>query len=149
MKKFRFSLNTLIKIREQQVEHAQNNLREANLYMQEIANKLEILKNLFENHQRTLREKQHQELQTASLEKYQDYTLLLKSKIHDYVKLAQEAKQFVDKRRSEIVITRKSLRIIEILKEKKYMEWEINYSREENKLADDFSTMHFSRKKRE
>ncbi len=148
MKKFRFSLSTLLKIRQQHVKMAQHNLHEALEHQQNAAHELEHLKQQLENNYNDIRAKHKKGITTGNIEQYHAYSAVLKAKINESIRLSYATKQRVDKRREELMEARKNLRVIEILEEKWHNEWQTAYHHEENKLVDDFATLHHSRKKK-
>ena len=146
MKKFRFSLATLLQVRIQQEEIANKNLMEAHLILKKNLLDLEILNQERENIKNNIRQIQMNMQNSYAVTRFYEYLHVIKNKILNQTLLANEAKLSVEIRRREVIRAMHQRKIIDNLREKRLDEWETSYYAKEHQFFDELATMRYGRK---
>jgi flagellar FliJ protein len=146
MKKFQFSLSTLLQVRSQQEEIAHKNLLDSHLVLNKMNHQLIELFQELEKIQTQILQKQCNQF-PADLSEYYLYLEMLKKKIARQKNLVDEAEVSLERRRKEVVRAMQRRKIIENLRDKKYSEWETTNFNSERSSLDELSTMRYSKSK--
>jgi flagellar FliJ protein len=147
MKKFRFSLSTLLQVRKQAEEIAHKNLLEAHLLLQR---QLAGLSELHQEQDKIIRELRRLQRSDPNPEKIislNNYMQSIEAKIERQLSSVKQATFFVELQRQEVIKAMQKRKIIENLKDKRYSEWEEELFDKERADQDELSTMRYSRSK--
>lgn len=145
MKKFLFSLETLLQVCKQKEEIAQKELLKAQLHFQEEIRLLEEIQKKIEFLNRKIRETQ---LQDPILEDLKSYRIYLESELKKLTlqySRTEKACRHLENKRNHLILTMQKRKVIENLKEKKFDEWVLSGQNQEKKSFDELSTMHYAR----
>jgi|EndMetStandDraft_5_1072996.scaffolds.fasta_scaffold54056_2 flagellar export protein FliJ len=147
MKKFAFSLATLLQFRRQQEEIAHKNLLETHLVLRKFIILLEEMALELDDVLKQTAHAQVEKKHPASIALFYHYMDHLKNKITRQKNLVAEAEASVERQRKEVVKAMQKRKIIENLQDKKYSEWEtLNFNLERASL-DELATMRYSKSK--
>lgn len=147
MKKFRFSLSTLLKVRREKENIARKNLQEAHLFLNKMTNALKDLENQRDGVFESLRQEQRMAHHTAIITDHFNYLALLKKKIVNQHILIEEARYQLELQRKAVIKAMQDRKIIENLSEKQYAEWEYNMNEQEKMFFDELATIRFLHKR--
>jgi flagellar FliJ protein len=136
MAKFKFQLQTLLNIRNQQEENLKNELGKA---VQRLEKEKAELHRLNFSKDRLIMEFNEKSRKTTveRLKEYNAYISVLSEKIKYQKENVNSASKNVDKVREELIKAVKDRKILDKLKEKKYDEYLIEENREELKSTDE------------
>ena len=149
MKKFRFSLTTLLQVRREKENIARKNLLEEHLVLQDHLAKLIVLVRQRQQIIQSIREKQKEKLAIDELSHHFDYLQTLKKKIDRQFQQINEVHQQLEVLRQEVLKAVHQRKIIENLRDKKLTEWETKYLEQERAFFDELATIRFARKQKQ
>lgn len=147
MKKFRFSLSTLLKVRLEKENIARKKLQEAHLFLNNMTNALKDLEDQRDRIFESLRQKQRIAHHTTVINDHFNYLALLKKKIVNQHILIEEARYRLELQRKALIKAMQERKIIENLSEKQYAEWEYNMNEQEKIFFDELATIRFLHKR--
>ncbi len=136
MAKFKFQLQTVLNIKNQQEDNLKNELGKAVQKLEKEKSELHRLNFVKDRHIMEFNEKSRKTT-VEKLKEYNAYISLLTSKIKRQKENVNYASQNVDKVREELIKAVKERKILDKLKEKKYEEYMLESSREELKSNDE------------
>ncbi|KNY28380.1 flagellar export protein FliJ [Pseudobacteroides cellulosolvens] len=137
MAKFKFRLQPLLNIKIQLEDSAKNELGKA---VQKLEEEKEIAKSLLRHREKYINEFQEKTSKMVRIDELRSYTMYisrLAKNIDDQNKNIKDASDNVDKYREELIKIVKERKILETLREKKYNEYLIEMSKDEQKRMDE------------
>lgn len=137
MAKFKFRLQPLLNIKIQLEDSAKNELGKA---VQKLEEEKEIGRSLLEHREKYINEFNEKASKTVRIDELRSYTMYisrLAKNIDDQNKNIKEASDSVDKYREELIKIVKERKILEKLREKKFNEYLIDMSKDEQKRMDE------------
>lgn len=140
MRKFKFSLSALLEVCFRKEEIAQNKLKEAH---QELKKNEDTLRTLILDEQKTqghLRQVLAMAFKAEQICGFFEYLAQIKLKVHEQKRLIKEARLNVEQKRQLMLLAMQQRKILENLKEKKYMEWQRDFDGKEQKFFDELSS---------
>jgi flagellar protein FliJ len=141
MKKFRFSLATLLEVRRQKEIVERKNLLEAHLVLQKAITGLNELENQRLEFLDILRQKQMPVVEMRELTEYFDYLEVIKKRIVLQQEIINDALESIENQRKVVVVAMQKRKIIENLREKKFAEWEYEAQSQEKAFFDELTTI--------
>lgn len=143
MKKFKFSMEKILNLREFEQKQAEIELGKANAKVSQIQNLLnEIAKN------KILATTENDEPTSDLLAKSQSqiYINFLEQKKEEYLKQLVEAQMVAEQKREIVKQAMQKVKVLEQLKERKRLEWKKEIEKEEELSNEDISTTLFAYK---
>lgn len=148
MKKFRFSLETLLELRQNQENLAYKALLEAQLVLTKSLSSLEELEKEKKDLEKEIQKEQMAPSSAATLADQYEFYRTIEKRIEYQKSLVREARQEMDNQRQALAIAIQKRKMMENLQEKKFSEWEYNLQEQERAFFDELATMRFLRNKR-
>ena len=149
MKKFLFSLSTLLQVRRQKEKIAQKNLLEAHLVLRKVSGVLKKLEGELDNIKNQISRAQNEKQHPAQFIPYYDFMESIKKKITRQKIIVREAGISIDRQRNELIKVMQKRKIIENLSDKKYSEWNATFFKTERAALDEMATMRYSRRQKD
>lgn len=137
MKRFRFSLETLLSYRKLRVDQAQTKLASASLALQAEQQQLRLLVAEAEQLTELLRNVQQQPVTVEELMICNTYSEALKQKITRQHAVVQQAEQYHFECQSQLLAAVKQHKLVNILKEKRLTQYQIQLLAQEQKGLDE------------
>lgn len=147
MKKFQFSLSTLLNVRRLKEEIAQKNLLESQILLQKEMTTLEEFLQAYYGTKNEIRKIQKSMSHPEEFTRLYEYLADMKKRIKAQQILVETAKMNVELKRQDVIRAMQQRKIIENLREKKFSEWENEFFDLERKAFDELATMQYGRKK--
>lgn len=138
MKKFQFSLQVLLDVRNREEKNAKNDLSIKKMELSELESQLEQVKKEKELYENKLRQSAQNSISVDQYQAYYIYLDKLEDRITDLKSLIQNVENQCEKLLEKLVEIRKMIKMLETLKEQKYREYLKESEKEEIKLMDDF-----------
>lgn len=143
MKKFQFSLETLLEVRRSQENITYKGLLEAQMILTKMIFSLEVMQQERNELEKGILEKKDTFSRADAVASQFDYLLFLGNRIQNQKKIIEEAREKMDKQRQELAIVIQKRKMIENLKDRKYAEWDYNLKEKERAFFDELATMRF------
>lgn len=148
MKKFKFELETLLKIRERKAESVKEQLAKKNTEIQDQQRTFDLMQNELKLFQEDQKLRRGTETSVLGLRYSVNYRNKLKMDLLDCGKNIQVLQKDVYLITQELVKATQERKTIEILKEKRFVEWKKNRDIIEQQLNDEMSGQRYIRKKK-
>lgn len=147
MKKFQFSLATLLEVLRNQENLAYKSLLEAQLVLTKTCESLENLEKKRNALINTIHSEQKSPSTVSTLANQYEFFQFLEKRIKNHEILVQHAQIEMDTRREKLTTAVQKRKMMENLQEKKYNEWDYNLQEKERTFFDDLATIRFLRDK--
>ena len=147
MKQFRFRLETLLRFRVLQEEQAQLALVQATVRLRQAQDKLQNMKDKFTTNTNVLRECQQKGVNIEILKQYSDYLDKIKRDIAGQESAVAQANAERQEKLRILEEAMKQRKLVENLKAKRRMQYNIEALQEEQKLLDEMGIQIYLREK--
>lgn len=146
MAKFKFNLQTVLKLKEQLEQNAKNNLGKATKVLEQEEKALEELFVYKEELIKSFKEKSKQGTNVQELINHNNYLLKLNKRIKNQNQNVDIARRNVDKQRQVLVEASREKKVLEKLREKKFEEYMKEEYKKEQKITDEIVSYKYSQK---
>lgn len=145
MAKFNFDLENVLKVKKIRENQAKASLLSLQKHYQEEENVLKKMEEDYLYYQRDLSEKKQTACELAELKLYADYFQKALLDIAQQKDVLSELEQKVSRQRDELVTKVKERKILENLKEKKYLQFKKELLHKEQNFLDEIATNKYAR----
>lgn len=136
--KFKFSLETLLNLKEQHLEGLKEELSRLLTSLGEAEERLEGLRKRRIWYRDEFRRRQQEGLSSLEILYYEDFLSDLEDKIHRQRERVEGLKVEIEKKREEILRASRELKTLQRLKERRWREFKRELQRQEGLLLDEF-----------
>lgn len=144
MKKFQFSLATVLKIREREEKQAQQELAEAYRELEAVVEKISRLKTEHETIEQEQRRLQLKGKNIEAITEYVYYLQALRERIAMQQDIMLRLRNVVENKRQALTLARQKVKTLENLRENQYAKWEEEYRRLEKIFLDEVAVQRYS-----
>lgn len=148
MKKFIFSLQTLLEVRQKQENIALKELLDARLILQKTLAMLEELEKLKNSIKDEIRYNEARSFNPYEAGQYFQHLRNIKRRIANQERYVLEAKESMEQKRKLLTQAIQKRKMIENLQEKKFTEWEHEIQSKDQAFFDELATIRFLRDKK-
>lgn len=146
MKKFKFTLDTLLDVRQKKEDKLKSQLAEKNREIIQLQKEVNLIHDQLKEFQSSeIKSRAENKIDPVLLRYSVTYRFKLKDDILKLVKQIDDLKAEAWEINAKLIEAVKDRRAIEILKEKRFQEWRKEYNLKEQKTIDDISQQSFIR----
>lgn len=140
MKKFKFTLESVARVKNSTKEMQETLLHKAQKELNELNDRMDYLNNSLKSHDSTLTIQMSEGMSCESLIMYNNYKTYILDSIEKTVIEIKKASLHHEKCRKALVETMREIKTLEKIRDKQYAMYLEEYKREEEKIIGDFVT---------
>lgn len=146
MKPFEFKLQTALNLKQKEEDRVKEDLQRLTARRSEAVEKLAVLVDELCQLEDRLRRHQEDRVDVAEIKRCLNYLPVMRDRIMRQEEIIRQIENEMDKTRQLLVEIMRRRKVLEKLKEKHYAQYQLEVSREEQKIIDEMATNGYNRK---